>query len=105
VNKITEDDIRYIAELSKLELTNDEVEKFRNEIRAIIGYVEQLGDADLDSEDVTHQVSGLVNRMREDEVADRNGADNSLQRVSKQELLDNTANATNSGYIQVDRVL
>ena len=105
MSDITTDDIKYIAELSKLELTDAEIQKFQSELSEIIGYVEQLGDADLDGKEITHQVSGLVDQMRQDKAVTPQSADNSLQRVDRGQLLANTADSTNNGYIKVNRVL
>lgn len=105
MNDITTDDIRYIAGLSKLELSDDEIAKFRDELAEIVGYVERLQDADLDGVATTAQVSGLVDRTRPDEAIDPSKADNSLQRTTRQELLANAADTTSEGYIKVDKVL
>jgi len=105
VNDITTDDIRYIAGLSKLELTDEEIEKFQAELAKIVSYVERLGDAELGDLETTAQVSGLVNQMREDAVADPKASDNSLQRATREQLLENTVDATDAGYIKVNKVL
>lgn len=39
---VTSDDVRHIARLARLELTDEEVERFRRELSTILGYVEQL---------------------------------------------------------------
>lgn len=36
------DDVRHIARLARLDLTEDEVERFRRELTTILEYVEQL---------------------------------------------------------------
>ena len=105
MSKITKDDISYIAELSRLKLTETEIEKFQTEISRIIDYVEQLQDADLDGLDITHQVSGQTNQTRADGIANKDVAENSLQRVSKAQLLENAGDTTEDGYIKADRVL
>ena len=105
MNDITTDDIRYIAGLSKLELSDEEIAKFRGELAEIVGYVERLQDADLDGVETTAQVSGLLDRTRPDEVVDPQTAGNSLQRATREQLLDNAADTTDEGYIKVDKVL
>jgi aspartyl-tRNA(Asn)/glutamyl-tRNA(Gln) amidotransferase subunit C len=39
---VSSDDVRHIARLARLELTDEEVERFRRELSTILGYVEQL---------------------------------------------------------------
>ena len=43
---VSSDDVRHIARLARLELTDQEVERFRRELSTILGYVEQLGTLD-----------------------------------------------------------
>jgi aspartyl-tRNA(Asn)/glutamyl-tRNA(Gln) amidotransferase subunit C len=46
---ISSDDVRHIARLARLELTDEEVERFRRELSTILGYVEQLETLDAGS--------------------------------------------------------
>jgi aspartyl-tRNA(Asn)/glutamyl-tRNA(Gln) amidotransferase subunit C len=39
---VSRDDVRHIARLARLELTDEEVERFRRELSTILDYVEQL---------------------------------------------------------------
>lgn len=43
---VSSDDVRHIARLARLELTDEEVERLRRELSTILGYVEQLGALD-----------------------------------------------------------
>lgn len=85
-----------MARLSRLELSDDEVEHFRTEISAILGYVEQLQNVELSDLDPTYQVTGLTNSMRPDEVVDYG--------PTPEELLNN-APAKENGHIKVKRML
>jgi len=62
---ISEEEVRHIAELARLELSSDEVEKFRIELSSIIEYMEQLKD--IDTSGVTVFESSR-NVMREDKA-------------------------------------
>lgn len=44
--KITEKDVRYVAELANLSLTDAEVQKFQADLDEILGYVERLNEID-----------------------------------------------------------
>ena len=43
---VSSDDVRHIAQLARLELSDEEVERFRRELSTILGYVEQLETLD-----------------------------------------------------------
>lgn len=68
--KLTRDDVLKLARLSRLHLSNDEIEQFQKEIEAILGYVEQLQTVDVKNLKPTNQVTGLENVMREDKIID-----------------------------------
>ena len=94
--KLTDEDVLKLARLSRLHITEDEVQRFKDEISAILQYVEQLQDVDLEGVEPTNQVTGLKNVMREDVVRDYG--------MTPEDLLKN-APATESGHIRVKRVL
>jgi aspartyl-tRNA(Asn)/glutamyl-tRNA(Gln) amidotransferase subunit C len=68
--KLTRDDVLKLARLARLDLNEDEIEQFRAEMSDILEFVEQLQSADVKGLEPTHQVTGLTNVMREDEVKD-----------------------------------
>ncbi|MDX1765639.1 MAG: Asp-tRNA(Asn)/Glu-tRNA(Gln) amidotransferase subunit GatC [Candidatus Saccharimonadales bacterium] len=94
--KVSADEIRRLASLSKIQLSDDEVEQYRKEFEKILGYVSQLQSADTEGVEPTSQVTGLVNVTRPDEIKDYG--------VTKQQLLD-LAPDQEDGYIKVRRVL
>lgn len=94
--KLSRSDVLKLARLARLHLSDEEVETFQKEISAILGYVEQLQQADLKDVEPTYQVTGLKDVMRPDEVKEYG--------VSPAELLKN-APATENGHIKVKRVL
>jgi aspartyl-tRNA(Asn)/glutamyl-tRNA(Gln) amidotransferase subunit C len=70
MGKLTRADVQKLAQLSRLALTDDEVDEFADEISAILGYVEKLQSVDVSGLEPTNQVTGLTNVTREDEVID-----------------------------------
>lgn len=66
--KLSRDDVLKLARLARIELEEDEVDKFVEEFAAILKYVEQLQSIDVDGLEPTSQVTGLKNVMREDKV-------------------------------------
>ncbi len=65
---ITQDEIRHIAKLAKLNLSNEEVEKFTNQLGSVLDFFTQLNEVDTDGIEETSQVTGLVNITRKDEI-------------------------------------
>jgi aspartyl-tRNA(Asn)/glutamyl-tRNA(Gln) amidotransferase subunit C len=70
MGKLSRDDILKLASLSRLALTDDEVNEFTAEISEILKYVEQLQSVDVEATAPTNQVTGLTNVMRDDELID-----------------------------------
>jgi len=68
MTKILSDDVRHLAQLSSLQLTDTEIDALRYDIEAILSYIEQLGQLDTTGVEPTYQVGELENVWREDEV-------------------------------------
>lgn len=66
---VTEKDIKHVAKLAKLEIPEEEIVKFTEQMDKIIAMVEQLSE--LDTEDVPVTTHGMTSSsvMREDEAA------------------------------------
>ena len=94
--KVTADEVRRLARLSRITLTDEEVERFRAEIESILGYVSKLQEADVSGLEPTSQVTGLKNVTRPDEVKDYG--------VTHEQLME-LAPEQEDGYIKVRRVL
>lgn len=70
MSKLTRDDVLKLARLARLELSDDEIERYRDELSDILQYVEQLQSVDYKGLKPTNQVTGLTNVMRDDEILD-----------------------------------
>lgn len=68
--KLTREDVLKLAQLARLDLTEDEIKEYAAELSAILQYVEQLQKVDVKGLEPTNQVTGLTNVMRPDEVKD-----------------------------------
>ena len=92
-------DIRKIAKLAHLEITDEEVELYTPQMASIVGYVEQLNE--LDTEAVEPAIGGLT-----PEGAATNAArpDQAHQSLGQQLALDQAPSAV-SGHFQVPKVL
>jgi len=65
--KINSQEIERLAKLSKIELSQEEKQKFPGELSAILEYVELLNEVNTDEVEETSQVTGLTNVTREDD--------------------------------------
>ncbi len=96
MSQLTKQDVLKLARLSRLRLTDAEVEKYQSELSAILGYVEQLNSVDVSDLTPTYQVSGLTNITRPDEIIDYG--------VLQADLLKNVP-VLDGSYIKVKRML
>lgn len=67
---LTADDVLKLAQLARLNLTDDEVSKYQQELAEILEYVKQLDGVDVSGMQPTSQVTGLTNVTRPDEEVD-----------------------------------
>lgn len=65
-------EVKHVANLARIELTEKEEKKFEKELSAILGFVEKLNEVDIsDVEPITGGIN-LQNVMRQDEQIDEN---------------------------------
>ena len=64
-NKI---DVRYVANLARMELTEEEISKFQDQLEQIVGYVEKIGALDLKNVEPTSHPRPMQNVFRDDVV-------------------------------------
>ena len=85
--KLQKKDIEHIAKLARLELGEEELEKYGNELSNILGYIDQLQEVDTSQVEPTAQVTGLVNAFREDVVKqwDETERENALKQAPELE--------------------
>jgi len=60
--------ISYVAQLARLNLTEEEKEKLTKELTSILSYVEQLNEINTDSVEATSHALNIENVYREDTV-------------------------------------
>ena len=66
--KISKDEVKHLAELSNISLSDEDMESLRHDLANILGYIEQLSELDTTGVDPTYQVSANQNTWREDEI-------------------------------------
>ncbi len=93
----TQDDVRKLADLARIAVTDEEVAQLQCEIGSILGYVSELNEVSLEAVDPATLTYPLVNVMREDEVTNEGGA-------HTEALLD-AAPRRDRAYLQVKKIL
>lgn len=68
--QLTPLEVKKIATLARLSLSEAETENYAEQLTAIFGYVEMLNEVDTQGVEETCQVTGLQNVVREDVAVD-----------------------------------
>ena len=76
-------DVSYVAELARLDLSEEEKALFQPQLNEIVGYVEKINSVNVEGvEPMLHGMS-LVNAMREDEVRPSMSREDALANAPK----------------------
>ncbi len=65
---LTREDVQHVAWLARLQLTEEEIDLFREHLSAILEYAQVLAEIDVSGVPPTATVLPMRNVMREDEV-------------------------------------
>ena len=88
--------IKYIAELSRLELSDEQSAKLQQEMERIVGYIDELKELNVDGVEPTAHAAPLSNVWREDEVKES---------YPRSEMFANAPGIINENLIKLPRVL
>jgi aspartyl-tRNA(Asn)/glutamyl-tRNA(Gln) amidotransferase subunit C len=91
--EISKEQIKHLAHLSRLELSEAEIDAMQGDMSKILDFVAQVEKLDLEGVEPLTQMSKSVNVMRQDEVANM---------ISKDDALKNAPDA-NSDYFRVSK--
>ena len=83
--KLSREEVRHIAELAKLGITDEEVEQFSEQLSAILEYAEMINRLDTDAIPPTAQVIELRNVMRDDEPRPSSSVEEILANAPRRE--------------------
>ncbi|MFZ5376840.1 MAG: Asp-tRNA(Asn)/Glu-tRNA(Gln) amidotransferase subunit GatC [Patescibacteria group bacterium] len=95
--KVTTQQVKHIATLANIPINDQESQKLASAFEETLEVVNQLNDLDVSSTPSTHQVTGLENVWREDEIDEK-------RMFTQAQALAN-ASKTHQGFIVVDRVI
>jgi len=90
-NKISEQEVKKIAELSRLSLSSDELKKRTEDMNNIIHYMDTLNEIDTDDVDELYNVHDMINTLRDDSFEES---------LDKTDVLKNSP-SSNDDYIEV----
>ena len=89
-------DIRYVAELARLELPPEQAAQLQGELESIVHYIDELKEVDVTGVEPTAHAARLFNVWREDETG------TSLPRET---MLANAPDTVNGELVKVPQVL
>jgi aspartyl-tRNA(Asn)/glutamyl-tRNA(Gln) amidotransferase subunit C len=92
---VSSEQVRHIANLARIAMSDEEVERLVPEINNILGWVEQLGEVDTDGVEPLTAVIDQKLRLRDDKVTDGN---------CREEILANAPDAEH-GFFAVPKVI
>ncbi len=72
MTRITSDDVRKVAKLCRLEIPEDDIEKYSNQLEEILEYIAQLERVDTLNVPPTTRAVEVVNVFREDTIVSSN---------------------------------
>ncbi len=84
--KITKDDVVHVANLARLELSEEAIEKFADQIGEILDHVDSLKRVDTKGVSATTHAISLTNVFREDDLSEP--ADRELSMANAPEFED-----------------
>jgi aspartyl-tRNA(Asn)/glutamyl-tRNA(Gln) amidotransferase subunit C len=65
---LTIDEVKHVAKLAKLDLTQKELVKFQKQLSDTVDFISKIDELDIKNIDPTNQTTGLENVFREDKV-------------------------------------
>lgn len=81
--KVTRADVEHIAKLARLELSDEEKERYQGTMASILDYADKLNDLDLTNVPPTAHAVAQQNVMRDDEVTSTLTVDKALANASQ----------------------
>jgi aspartyl-tRNA(Asn)/glutamyl-tRNA(Gln) amidotransferase subunit C len=83
--KITKDEVLYVADLARLDLDAEMIDKFAGQIGTILDYVDKLSEVDTEGVRPTSHAISLTNAFREDEQLDHLEREKVLENAPQKE--------------------
>jgi len=94
-DELTSADVRKVARLARLAVSEADAERYRVELAAVLGYIERLREVDVSGVEPMAHVAGETNRLRADEPGP----------TLANEVLMGMAPASEGAFVKVPKVL
>lgn len=94
---LTKEEVRHIAELARIDLTQEEVAQYQKDLSSILAYFEQLQKIDTNTIEPIGHITGMTNIYREDK-------DEEFGDLGRKGIMENVPD-TKDNYIRVKAVL
>lgn len=78
-DKITEDQVRHVAKLSRLSLTDEQITFFTSQLGDVLDYVAKLNELDVENVEPMAHPTGMTGNLREDEPTEPLPVDRALE--------------------------
>ncbi len=69
MTRISKEEVKHVANLARLAITDDETEKLQKQLDSIITFAEQLNELDTENIEPTTHVLHMKNVLREDKAS------------------------------------
>lgn len=92
---LTQKDIKKVAKLSRIEISEESCAQLTHQVGSIIEWVEKLKEVDTDNVEALTNVHDMVLRLNKDEISEGNIADDVLKNCK----------AAKYGYFTVPKVI
>lgn len=96
---LTKEQVKHIAKLARIGLSEEEIEKFTKDLSRILDYVKELQEVDTEQVEPIAHITGRENALRQDAVVD-DGPES-----GDPELLISQSPKEERGYVKVPEVL
>jgi aspartyl-tRNA(Asn)/glutamyl-tRNA(Gln) amidotransferase subunit C len=85
VSRISKEEVKHVANLARLAITEEEAVKLQGELDAIIESAEELNELDTENVEATTHVLDLKNVLREDSVKESPSREEALKNAPEQQ--------------------
>lgn len=76
--QITEEQVRHVANLSRLKLTDEQVRFFTGQLADVLGYIDKLAELDVENVEPLAHPTEMTNKLRADEPGEPMSNDRAL---------------------------
>lgn len=97
MTKLTTDEIKHVARLANLPLSESQTKKLQEQLSSVVSYITELSEVNTDGVEPTSQTTGLENVYREDEIQP--------MRILNQEEATSASEKIHNGYFVVPMLL